>query len=148
YGSTAAHVPTAVPGVVDGATEFVVTFGTTQQSGLLYGQLIDDNTARDLHSGAVFGGPGTGNLFDQDYTMQHQSGSSFCEGRSCPCANDATHGTWVGCLSSLGQGGRLRASGSTSIAAGDLILLGTQMPNSSALYFQGTTQAGGGVGTV
>ncbi len=148
YGSTAASVPTAVPGMVDGATNFVVTFATTQNSGFLYGQLIDTHNLRDLQSGAEFAGATTGNWEDEYYTMQHQSGSAYCEGQVCPCANEPTPGTWVGCQSSNGQGGRLRASGAQSITAGTLTLLGTQMTNSSALYFQGTTQAAGGAGTV
>ena len=35
-----------------------------------------------------------------------------------------------------------------SIANDTLVLVGTRMPNSSALYFQGTSQAGGGLGVV
>ncbi len=69
-------------------------------------------------------------------------------GTACPCGNNATPASGTGCLSSLGTGGRLVASGAASIAADTLVLRGAQMPNSSALYFQGTTQAGAGLGTV
>jgi hypothetical protein len=41
-----------------------------------------------------------------------------------------------GCASSLGYGGRLRAIGVASVSSDSLVLLGSQMPNSSALYFQ------------
>ncbi len=96
-------------------------------------------------------------------------GSIFCpgdgSGTSCPCGNNSLAllppGDPVGCTSSLNVGGRLRSSGGTSpctypplgpgsvsISSDDLILLGSQMPNSSALYFQGTLQVNGGLGTV
>ena len=69
-------------------------------------------------------------------------------GIACPCGNASPVGNDEGCLTSLGVGGRLRASGVASIAADTLELLGTQMPNSSALYFQGTTAQSGGLGVV
>ncbi len=81
-----------------------------------------------------------------------QSITPFCfgdgTGTACPCGNNSPVGAHVGCLSSLGTGGRLAASGTPSLALDTLVLAGTQMPNSSALYFQGTTQAGAGAGTV
>ena len=42
----------------------------------------------------------------------------------------------------------MTATGIASISADTFTLHGTQMPNSSCLYFQGTTQQGGGPGTV
>ena len=76
----------------------------------------------------------------------------FCYGdgsaTACPCGNNAVAGSQSGCLSSLGTGGRLVATGTASLAADSLVLSGTQMPNSSALYFQGTTQANAGLGTL
>jgi hypothetical protein len=79
-------------------------------------------------------------------------GNSFCAGdgtgTACPCANASTVGNNEGCLNSLGLGGKIVASGNASIASDTLVLQGTQMPNSSALYFQGTSQAGSGAGTV
>ncbi len=78
--------------------------------------------------------------------------SAYCfgdgSGTACPCGNNAALGSGTGCLSSLGTGGRIAADGAASVAADTLVLRGTQMPNSSALYFQGTTQAGAGLGTV
>jgi len=75
----------------------------------------------------------------------------FCYGdgsaTACPCGNNATAGSQSGCNNSLGSGGRLQATGTASIANDTLVLSGTQLPNSSALYFQGTTQANGGLGT-
>jgi Tol biopolymer transport system component len=77
----------------------------------------------------------------------------FCFGDSggtaCPCANNSPAGAQEGCLSSIGDGGRLRWSGTTSLANDTVVLQGSQMPiGSSALYFQGTSGAGGGFGTV
>jgi len=78
------------------------------------------------------------------------TGTSFCPGdgtgTACPCANNSPVGNNEGCLNSLGLGGKLVASGSASLANDTVVLTGTQMPNSSALYFQGTNQQGGGAG--
>ncbi len=79
------------------------------------------------------------------------AGTLFCfgdgSGTACPCGNNALPADQVGCLSSLGFGGKLRASGNSSISADTIVLSGSQMPNSSALYFQGTTQQSGGLGS-
>ncbi len=69
-------------------------------------------------------------------------------GTLCPCGNQSPAAAQVGCLSSLGIGGSVRASGTTSLANDTAVLLGSQMPNSSALYFQGTTRQNGGLGSV
>ncbi len=80
------------------------------------------------------------------------AGTLYCagdgSGAACPCANASPVGADIGCLSSLGLGGKLRASGIASIAADTLELEGSQMPNSSALYFQGTSRQSGGAGIV
>jgi hypothetical protein len=77
---------------------------------------------------------------------------AFCFGNSsgtaCPCGNDAPFFLDTGCVNSLGSGGVLGASGSARIAGDTLVLLGSGMPNSSCLYFQGTTQLNGGLGVV
>jgi hypothetical protein len=74
----------------------------------------------------------------------------FCPGdgtgTACPCANNSPAGQNDGCLSSLGVGARLRTSGANSISGDTLVLNGSQMPNSSCLYFQGTIQQSGGAG--
>jgi len=68
-------------------------------------------------------------------------------GTACPCGNVGAPGN--GCPSSLNaNGANLAASGPSSLANDTLVLSGTGMPNSSALYFQGTTQVGGGSGAV
>jgi hypothetical protein len=76
--------------------------------------------------------------------------TSFCagdgSGTACPCGNDAPAGSGVGCLNSLGNGAALAASGNASISADTLSLDGSGMPNSSALYFQGTMRVAAGAG--
>ncbi len=73
---------------------------------------------------------------------------TFCygdgSGASCPCGNNGSAGQ--GCANSLGHGGVLTGTGLAVVAADTFLLTGSGMPNSSALYFQGTTQAGGGAG--
>jgi len=77
---------------------------------------------------------------------------AFCfgdgTGTACPCANASAIGAGEGCLNSLGTGGRLARGGIASIANDSFTLFGSGMPNSSALYFQGTSTSGGGAGTV
>ncbi len=77
--------------------------------------------------------------------------SAYCfgdgTGTACPCANAGASGN--GCASSVNAlGANLAVSGVASVAVDSLALTGTGMPDSSALYFQGTTQTGGGSGTV
>jgi hypothetical protein len=76
---------------------------------------------------------------------------SFCfgdgSGTACPCGNAGSAGN--GCASSVNAAGaNLTASGSASLSADTLVLAGSGMPDSSALYFQGTAQLNGGMGTV
>jgi hypothetical protein len=66
-------------------------------------------------------------------------------GTACPCGN--TGATGNGCASSVNAAGaNLAGTGNASIAADTLSLNGSGMPNSSALYFQGTTFQAGGAG--
>ena len=69
-------------------------------------------------------------------------------GTGCPCGNVSAPGAQAGCLHSLGSGGRIRASGKASLGSDSIVLAGSSMPSSSALYFQGTGQQTGGLGSV
>jgi len=74
----------------------------------------------------------------------------FCRGDGtaspCPCGNTGAAGN--GCAHSLNQSGaNLSASGVPSVSADTFRLIGTGMPNESALYFQGTSQQNNGLGT-
>jgi hypothetical protein len=78
------------------------------------------------------------------------SGTGLCfgdgSGTACPCGNASAPGANAGCLSSLALGATLRADGNASVSSDSLVLRGAQMPNSSALYFQGTSELSGGGG--
>jgi hypothetical protein len=74
---------------------------------------------------------------------------TFCSGDGtgapCPCANHGIAGN--GCANSQNAAGaNLTATGVASIAADTLVLVGSGMPNSTALYFQGTQQQSAGAG--
>lgn len=81
-----------------------------------------------------------------------ETGTTYCHGdgtaSACPCGNTSAPGAREGCLNSLGAGGKLRARGEASLANDTLVFDGSQMPNASALYFQGTTRVNGGSGVV
>ncbi len=132
--------PTFVAGPSDSATSFVVTVAHAATSGGFFCANDDDDSILELRSGAPLGGLGNQGILSSPYTLQFAAGSSFCEGSACPCGNDPATGTWVGCLSSLGQGARLRGSGSQSITNANLLLFGSQMPNSNALYLASNGQ--------
>jgi hypothetical protein len=60
-------------------------------------------------------------------------------GTACPCGNSGAAGN--GCANSVNpNGANLASTGTSSVGSDNLVLVGTGMPNSSALYFQGTTQ--------
>jgi hypothetical protein len=74
----------------------------------------------------------------------------FCfgdgSGTACPCGNSGAPGN--GCAHSLNaNGANLAGSGNASISSDSFVLSGSGMPDSSALYFQGTAQINGGLGT-
>jgi hypothetical protein len=79
-------------------------------------------------------------------------GAPFCFGDgasiACPCGNASAPEDRAGCRHSGGAGGALRASGVTTLSGDTLVLHGTSLTNSSALYFQGTSVLGGGSGVV
>ena len=77
------------------------------------------------------------------------TGSAYCFGdgtaSACPCGNAGIAGN--GCASSINtSGANLNASGLASLAADAVVLAATGMPNSNALYFQGTARQNGGLG--
>jgi hypothetical protein len=93
-------------------------------------------------------------------------GTDYCfgDGTATPCScgggtpNPSAVGANEGCANSItaGVGAKLRASApnsGTAVIADDqsganaVTLKGTQMPNSSCLYFQGTIRQNGGLGT-
>ncbi len=78
--------------------------------------------------------------------LPSSTGSTYCFGDgsslACPCGNFGSSGN--GCASSVNSAGaNLTASGIPSISADSFALQGAGMPNSAALYYQGTTQIDG-----
>jgi hypothetical protein len=67
-------------------------------------------------------------------------------GTQCPCGNNSPVGNNEGCLSSLGIGGRLSGAGVADVSNDSLVITGSNMPNATCLYFQGTTALNGGLG--
>ncbi len=111
---------------------------------------FDDGTIRALYAGGVFTNNPSGDKNLARYGCT-SSVASFCagdgSGTACPCGNSGAPGN--GCASSISSfGANLDWSGSTSVAAEDFRLLGTDMPNASCLYFQGTAPQAGGAGVV
>jgi len=85
---------------------------------------------------------------DLEYTRDTAIGYCFGDGSAtpCPCANFGAAGR--GCANSVvPQGGQLLSSGAASLSGDTWVLQASGMPNSTALYFQGTTQQNGGNGT-
>lgn len=67
---------------------------------------------------------------------------TFCLGQDetggtlpCPCGNEVVPGANEGCANNTGVGAALSSSGSTSIAAADLVLHVSQVPNAVPGYF-------------
>jgi hypothetical protein len=109
-----------------------------------------------LHPGighiVLFGGADATQWLDETWRLDAASlcCQPFCPGdgtgTACPCGNSSPVGSESGCLNSLGSGGKLVSSGVASLAGDTVVLVGTGMPSSSALYFQGTTQINGSAG--
>jgi hypothetical protein len=66
-------------------------------------------------------------------------------GTQCPCGNGTPGSGCANPASALG--GRLDACGNTSVSADWLVLAASGLPNSAAVFFQGTTQTNNGLGT-
>jgi hypothetical protein len=96
-------------------------------------------------------GFGSVNGFQLVRTGALDLGAPYCSGDGsgtvCPCGNAGAPGN--GCANSTnGNGARLTAVGTASLASDSVELRGSGMPNSSALFFQGTTRVNGGAGVV
>ncbi len=125
-----------IASVADGNPAVTIRFELQSDGGLQYGGWQIDN----LRLGRIVAAPSC------------DPGVRFCAGdgsaTACPCGNTSAPGSGRGCLNSLGTGGLLAASGTPSIASDSLVFIGSGMPNSSALYFQGTAQQSAGLGIV
>jgi hypothetical protein len=93
----------------------------------------------------------SGGGFISGYFVEYEGSAStvFCHGDGsgtpCPCANNGNSGE--GCANGTGSGGKLRSTGSASIAAADLVLTGEQLiAGQPGLYFQGNNAINSGNG--
>ena len=86
------------------------------------------------------------------YAGECGAGTPYCfgdgTGATCPCSNSVAAGVRTGCRNSLGVGASLRATGVAQVTADSVTLVGTGMPNSAALYFQGSAVDALGDGVV
>lgn len=97
---------------------------------------------------AGFAHTAVGLLGDDAYVARFsRTAGGFCFGDSsliaCPCGNASEPVERAGCTSSLGVGGRLADLGTSSLSSDTLKLVGTSMPNSVTVYYQGTHAADG-----
>jgi hypothetical protein len=79
-------------------------------------------------------------------------GTAYCfgdgTGNACPCDPGQAGQPGQGCSNSTGQGGRIEASGTPSVANDSLVLHLSHLPASAAaILFQGTIQQSGGQGS-
>jgi hypothetical protein len=152
-------------------TDFDPNLGTIEvglsSAANSFGTLVASGTSTTTftweHFTATFTAPVTGDFITlgivgddswihlDEVTLIATSATTLCHGDGtgtpCPCGNDAPPGSW-GCLNSLGVPGTLGSAGLASVSADSLVLNGSAMPNSSALYFQGTQVLNGGAGVV
>ncbi len=139
----------------------VLGAGSTNPNGLAFNtenntMYMVDNSADNLYTinlttgaATLVGSTGTGNLLGLVFIPDVSTTVPFCfgdgSGTACPCGNAGITGN--GCASSVNAAGaNLTTSGSASIGGDTLALLGSGMPNSTCLYFQGTNQQAGGAG--
>jgi hypothetical protein len=116
-------------------TDVALNFGDTLFARLdaAPGSLAEDQSCNDQSASTIFSDAGTPYCFGDG------------TGSACPCGNNGVAGN--GCANSLSaSGAQLTAAGTATISADSLVLTATGMPNSSCLYFQGTSQQNGGLG--
>jgi hypothetical protein len=102
------------------------------------------------NGGLVVAGDSPANKF---YVSEvRRTATAYCfgdgSGTACPCGNTSPVTLDAGCTNSTAAGARLVDNGASSLTNDTLILSGSDMPNSFALYFQGTQRIAGGSGVV
>ena len=138
---TAAHFHQAAPGV-NGPVVVVLPngspkVGSAPLSAAQAAQLLAGNFYTNIHS-TVFGG---GEIRGQMLVIPATTVICLGDGSNgaCPCNNNSTPGMNEGCLNSAGMGGKLVASGGTSISCDTLQLCATQMTGGTSIFLQGST---------
>lgn len=103
----------------------------------------------NIHSTVYLNGELRGQLELEPAPIPYDVCAGDGTGSACPCGNTSALGADVGCLHSFGLGGRLRIEGIASLECDTLALAATDLPpTTAALFFQGTSAANGGMGTV
>jgi hypothetical protein len=113
---------------------------------------FEHDGAPDLYLGGLFQSvDGVAASYMTRLVVCGTQGTIACAGdgtaAACPCGNFGAIGH--GCSNSLNaSGASLTSTGLASVGNDTLALTGSGMPDSAALYIQGTTQSGGGSGVV
>jgi len=111
---------------------------------------VDGDGRSEVAAGGRLGdGAGTDSGLVRAWSDHGLLGLSFCagdgSGASCPCGNSTPDA--AGCANSSGQGAKLDAAGSASVATDDLELFGSQLPpGRPTLAIAGTADSNGGAG--
>ncbi len=126
------------------------------------GALLGPFPAGGSNPGAPSGGVtfGTGSSAGQanvnfnyaEFRILSDAGNPICfgdgNGTACPCGNDDPGGSG-GCSNSSTTGALLASSGTSSLAAGDLVLSAANaIPGQPGLFFQGDNSISGGSGVI
>lgn len=106
-------------------------------AGRVVAGAIQADTIAGLNAGAAYG------MLVGD-ACSPATAYCFCGPAEAPCGNAG--GANEGCQNSTTVGASLDTGGSASVAAQDLSLIGSGLPNTPGLYFQGTIQVNGGAG--
>jgi hypothetical protein len=158
-GDVNAHQDVFVRDRLTGTTEIasIGGAGVATDGQSLYPSISNDGRYLSFESSATNLVPGDANgqrdIFLRDRGPQAAYFHAYCFGdgaflaQACPCANSGSAGR--GCANSVdASGARLSLSGLPSLSNDDVVLAAEGMPNSSALYFQGTSRSAGGIGVV
>lgn len=137
---TAAHFHQGAPGVngpvIAGLPLGSPKTGSVSLTAAQAGQLLAGNFYTNLHS-TVFPG---GEIRGQMNVIPPTTLICFGDGTSgaCPCSNQSAVGANEGCLNSAGMGGKLVASGGTSLSCDTLQLCASQMTGANCIFLQGS----------
>ena len=133
-----------------GSWSELVKFPSAAGSAGQLGQSIAADGDRVLAGGWIQSSPtqleaGSARLFSSGERCG--AGQLFCGcAAGAPCGNLGDEQS--GCAHSGGVGARLATAGSASVAAADLSLVGSGLPDGIGLFFQGTSEVNAGLGSL
>jgi hypothetical protein len=139
---TAAHIhgfapPGANAGVLHALPAGTLKCGVWNYTAAQEPNILAALTYVNVHSTAFAAGEIRGQIAEMPVH------GTFCFGDGtgvpCPCGNNSATADLEGCLHSGGQGGRLRAYGTASVAGDQVVMHALRLPpNTQGLLFQGT----------